>query len=1139
LVIVRPASSVAPVPRIERFGYPPNPTNTWGVIMRIPSILWAGLCLSLAGAAQGETNGRALASADFDGDGVPDLVVAAALPDGRGRISVRRGELGSVAPAWAGKPAAAWGEPIFEDLVPQAPRWMAAGDFDNDGHQDLVLLGEASRSLYLLAGDGRGGFAAPRAIELPGTATAMAAGEVNRRDNLADLVVAVDGKDGPRLLVFSGPQGALRAAAVELLLPWPAERIVLAQLDQHFAYDIAVAAGSELLLIQGGDTDFPAEDVPPLSRREAVALSAPVLDMTSLASSMAGRQDLAVLTADGVVHRVHGAGGAKAGNGRTPPAPHWSVERQPLGKSLTPAARLVAGRFAATAGESLRILDAGATFAIDKAGARWQIEQFATPRGAPADVMALRMTSSPLAQLLVLDKHGGLHPAGGAKGGATWLVNSADDIDDGTCDATHCSLREAIHAANAGSLDSIVFDIPAGPGAIPTITPIIALPTLTAPVIIDGSTQPAGFVEISGANLDDGLLGIDGLVVQGPGSLVRGLVINRFGGSFLIVAGNGSIVEGNRLGTNASGTAALGSAGSKDGVEVLGTDVVVGGTLGTSPGGACTGACNLIAGGGDDGLQIAPGASATVQGNFFSLDVAGNTILPGNSYNVEARGLVLFGAPVPHARNVLAGSSSENLSLRAGGGHIVQGNYLGTNSAGTVMLGSGSDAIGVWVPDGTIGGTAGVTPGGPCSGACNILSGATTQQGIEFNGSARRYVVQGNHVGVDVTGTVAMPNGQEGILVREDDTLIGGSVPQAANVIAGNQGDGIGISSSLSQGPIRIHGNLIGLAADGTTPLGNGGFGVRVVAGLPSAHQIGSIAPGTGNRIANGLAGVVTGSGMRGLLIRGNQIFANAGLGIDVDNDGLSPIADPALVDYTNRPELDGALTQQGQTQIAGTVWLPLEATADLDFYADSTCHPGGFGEGRTYLGSAVVEADAGGMTPFNSVLPVSADAGGVITATATVAGRGTSEFSACVEVETAEPVDLAIALAANPAIAPPGGDLEYRVTVSNLSGPGVVDATVALLLPSGSVFLGSSGAACNVSPGVAVCQPGAVAAGAVVAFEVQTRLSASLVDGQMVSASASVASFVEDPDPSNNSASVSVLIDAERIFGDGFEALP
>ena len=115
----------------------------------------------------------------------------------------------------------------------------------------------------------------------------------------------------------------------------------------------------------------------------------------------------------------------------------------------------------------------------------------------------------------------------GAAQAATFTVNSTNDFDDGVCNAAHCSLREAIFAANAAAgTDTIRFAIGAGQR---TIQPGSALPTLTDPVIIDGTTQP-GFsgtpiIEIDGSSAGSGA---NGLRISGGGSTVTGLVINRF-----------------------------------------------------------------------------------------------------------------------------------------------------------------------------------------------------------------------------------------------------------------------------------------------------------------------------------------------------------------------------------------------------------------------------------------------------------------------------------------------------------------------------------------------------------------------------------------------------------------------------------
>jgi CSLREA domain-containing protein len=73
--------------------------------------------------------------------------------------------------------------------------------------------------------------------------------------------------------------------------------------------------------------------------------------------------------------------------------------------------------------------------------------------------------------------------------GITFTVNSTADPGSGSCDATECTLREAITAANAAAgTDTIAFNIPAA--GLQTIRPTSVLPAITSPVIIDGYTQP-------------------------------------------------------------------------------------------------------------------------------------------------------------------------------------------------------------------------------------------------------------------------------------------------------------------------------------------------------------------------------------------------------------------------------------------------------------------------------------------------------------------------------------------------------------------------------------------------------------------------------------------------------------------------
>lgn len=96
--------------------------------------------------------------------------------------------------------------------LPEPPDFLAAGDFDADGHWDIAASHIGSASFWLLKGDGHGGFAEAQRIALPGRVSAMTAGDVNRADGLTDLIVAVTSSDGAQVLVFESPNGALRGS---------------------------------------------------------------------------------------------------------------------------------------------------------------------------------------------------------------------------------------------------------------------------------------------------------------------------------------------------------------------------------------------------------------------------------------------------------------------------------------------------------------------------------------------------------------------------------------------------------------------------------------------------------------------------------------------------------------------------------------------------------------------------------------------------------------------------------------------------------------------------------------------------------------------------------------------------------------
>src|SRR6266446_2419551 len=277
-----------------------------------------------------------LTSGDFDEDGVPDLISAYAGSTGvppASFIILHRGNVDSIYPSTPEAEARkARGE--FTDTpflspgrifdVSQKPDFIGAGDFDADGHLDVVMAKRGSNRLYWMAGDGHGGFGVASEVMLPGGVTAMTVGEINRRDGLADVVVGIDwsasvslatgeGAGGTpaypaQLLVFEGPEGALKHEPETIALPAPATSFALGQLDDSYEMDLAIAAGNDLLIVHGRDRKLSIDE------EERAKVAPPEVEtrempftLSSIAIGNFTRNDqdqIAALSDDGVMHVI-------------------------------------------------------------------------------------------------------------------------------------------------------------------------------------------------------------------------------------------------------------------------------------------------------------------------------------------------------------------------------------------------------------------------------------------------------------------------------------------------------------------------------------------------------------------------------------------------------------------------------------------------------------------------------------------------------------------------------------------------------------------------------------------------------------------------------------------------------------------
>ena len=504
------------------------------------------------------------------------------------------------------------------------------------------------------------------------------------------------------------------------------------------------------------------------------------------------------------------------------------------------------------------------------------------------------------------------------------------------------------------------------------------------------------------------LVGGDNNLVGGTTAAARNVVAGNAGFGVDAGRGTGNLVQGNFIGTDAGGTAALGNTAG--GVHVGGSKNVIGGTA--------AGARNVVSANGGPGVEIDGFGTQgnQVQGNFIGTDVTGaldrGNALAGVLLMGETSNNVV-GGTAAGARNVISGNTGPGVEIdgqqdlgTSSKGNRVEGNFIGTDAAGTGGVGNGGGGV-------VLGGTIGNFVGGTAAGARNVISG-NVGVGVDLVGLMLVNRVEGNYIGTDATGLGALPNTGAGVRIAGGPSVSvpGGQNTVAGNVIAGNGDSGVLITGDMTLNN-RVVGNRIGVGADGVTALGNGRHGVFLT-GSTAGDAVGGTSAGEGNVIAhNGGAGVLVGTDAAagfttpagtGNTVSANSIFANGGLGIDLGAFGAVTAndagdADGGPNDLQNFPVLTAVLLDGSDLLVLGTINTTPGAHVRVEFFASPAADPSGNGEGQTYLGFADVTVGAGGTVGFSAAFTTGlVHPGDVITATATVGGD-TSEFSAALAV--------------------------------------------------------------------------------------------------------------------------------------------
>ena len=512
------------------------------------------------------------------------------------------------------------------------------------------------------------------------------------------------------------------------------------------------------------------------------------------------------------------------------------------------------------------------------------------------------------------------------------LYGAAPDLSPvvtSTADGGVGSLRAAIYYANDHPGSRITFNIATNDAGYTNgafwIRPSGQLPTVTGNgTEIDGTTQPtfAGqpVIVLDGSGSVSEVGGIAGLEFVAAKCVVRGLNIQQFSGGgmgFLFADSTNNRVEGCYVGTGPQGTnnapnlgvgismvqgAAFNIIGGTNvaqrniisgnisaGIVIRGTNTVgnriIGNFIGLDATGTqrltnsqtavqiIDGASSNIVGGtslefrnyisGNDGTGVLiAGATAgnLIQGNYIGLDISGTNGVPnlGTGVAISDQGTGnIVGGTAPGAGNLVAANVTYGIAIAGTGAvnNFIQGNWIGVDATGLSPIPNGSGVI-------VFSGANANWIGGTAPGARNVISG-NLSSGVVIDGTNTAYnALQGNLIGTDPQGMVAIPNGAAGVLVHGSAN---GNFIGPYNFISGNRGSGVSIEDAYTSGN-SVFGNVVGVGINYTNVLGNGGAGIAVVGGA-AGNFVGGTTTATGNIIA------------------GNQSYGFAMAGADTANN--------------------------------------------------------------------------------------------------------------------------------------------------------------------------------------------------------------------------------------------------------------
>jgi CSLREA domain-containing protein len=377
---------------------------------------------------------------------------------------------------------------------------------------------------------------------------------------------------------------------------------------------------------------------------------------------------------------------------------------------------------------------------------------------------------------------------------------------------------------------------------------------------------------------------------------------------------------------------------------------------------------------------------------------AGAPVVELNGTGANNLGVLTLSAP-NSSGSIIRGlviNRSPKIAIRIfSSNNVIAGNFLGTDVTGALPSGN---AVGVYITGGTNNQVDGTTAVGRNVISANNPDGIQ----IDGAGGTSANIVRGNYIGLNAAGTAALGNSSAGVAIfsGSPNNTIGGTAVGAGNVISAN-GNGITINNAGTTGNL-VQGNLIGTDWTGAVAIGNTSRGVSFDQSSAN-NTVGGTVAGAGNTIAhNGTMGVWIAGSATANPVLGNAIFANGALGIDLNANGVdindTGDGDSGSNNLQNHPVLSAAMTNgAGTATFAGSLNSAASTTYRVEFFAGGAVDPSGYGEGQRYLGFTNVTTNAAGNAIVGVTLATSLTAGEYVTATATDPSNNTSEFGGAV----------------------------------------------------------------------------------------------------------------------------------------------